>query len=83
MEFLLQYLDDLDDFVGTLALIAERIRRLLKALILTSVTIGLQMFGVMLALTQPPLALAVASLLSVGMLYRAVVNHAPTALPTQ
>ena len=83
MEFLLLYLDDLDDFVGTLALIAERIRRLFEALILTSVTIGLQMFGVMLALTQPPLALAVASLLSVGMLYRAVVNHAPRALPTQ
>jgi hypothetical protein len=29
----------------------------------------------MLALIQPPLALAVVSLLAVGLLYRAAVNH--------
>ncbi|HWM27387.1 MAG TPA: hypothetical protein VNQ14_02935 [Woeseiaceae bacterium] len=81
MEFLLQYLDELDDFIGALALVAERLRRLLKALILMSVTFALLLFGVMLALTQPPLALAVISLLAVGMLYRAVVNHAVKALP--
>ena len=81
MEFLLQYLDEFDDFIGALALVAERLRRLLKALILTSVTVALLLFGVMLALTQPPLALAVISLLAVGMLYRAVVNHTVKALP--
>ena len=81
MEFLLQYLDDLDDFIGAIALVAERLRRLVKALILLSVTFALLLFGVMLSLTQPPLALAVISLLAVGMLYRAVVNHTVKALP--
>jgi hypothetical protein len=75
MECFLQYLDDLDDFVGMLALAAERVRRVLKAIMLTCVTIGLQVFGVALALTQPPLALAAVSLVAVGILYRAAVNH--------
>ncbi|MGH8167391.1 MAG: hypothetical protein ACREQ1_09135 [Woeseiaceae bacterium] len=81
MEFLLQYLDDFDDLIGAIALVAERLRRLVKALILTSVMFALLLFGVMLSLTQPPLALAVISLLAVGMLYRAVVNHTVKALP--
>lgn len=80
MEFLLQYLDDLDDFVGMLALAAERIRRAVKVLLLTCVTLAIQLFGVVLALTQPPLALAVISLLAVGMLYRAAVNHTTRAV---
>ena len=80
MEFLLQYLDDLDDFVGMFALAAERIRRTVKGLLLVSVTLAIQLFGVMLALIQPPLALAVVSLLAVGMLYRAAVNHTTKAV---
>ena len=75
MEFLLQYLDDLDDFVGMLALAAERIRRAARFLLLACVTLAVQVLGVMLALTQPPLALAVISLLAVGMLYHVAVNH--------
>jgi hypothetical protein len=81
MECLLQYLDDLDDFLGVLALAAERIRRTLNAIVLVCVSIGLQLFGVALALSQPPLALAAVSLLAVGMLYRAVVNHPPRSVP--
>jgi hypothetical protein len=80
MEFLLQYLDNLDDFVGMFALAAERIRRMVKALLLMFVTLAIQLFGVMLALIQPPLALAVVSLLAVGMLYRAAVNHTTKAV---
>jgi hypothetical protein len=80
MEFLLQYLDDLDDFVGMFALAAERIRRTVKALLLMSVTLAIHLFGVMLALIQPPLALALVSLLAVGMLYRAAVNHTTRAV---
>jgi len=80
MEFLLQYMDDLDDFVGMLALAAERIRRSVEVLLLTCVTLAIQLFGVMLALTQPPLALAVISLLAVGLLYRAAVNHTTRAV---
>ena len=81
MECLLQYLDDLDDFVGMFALAAERIRRVLKAIVLMCVTVGLQLFGVALALAQPPLALAAVSLVAVAMLYRAVVNHPVRAAP--
>jgi hypothetical protein len=75
VEVLLQYLDDLDDFVGMFALAAERVRRTVKALALLCVTMAVQLFGVVLALTQPPLALAVVSLLAVGMLYRAAVSQ--------
>jgi hypothetical protein len=82
MEFLLQYLDDLDDFVGMFALAAERIRRALKAFLVMSVTLAIHLFGVMLALIQPPLALALVSLLAVGMLYRAAVSHTPKAVTT-
>ena len=81
MEFLLQYLDDLDDFVGAVALLAERLRRLVKALILMSATSALLLFAVLLCLTQPPLALGAICLLAVGLLYRAVVNHTVKALP--
>ena len=80
MEFLLQYLDDLDDFVGMLALVAERIKSAVKVLLLTCATLAIQLFGVMLALTQPPLALAVISLLAVGMLYHAAVNRTTRAV---
>jgi hypothetical protein len=75
MECLLQYLDDLDDFVGILALAAERMRQFVRTAILVSVTLCVQLFGIFLALTQPPLALAAVSLLSVGLLYRAAVNN--------
>jgi hypothetical protein len=75
MECLLQYLDDLDDFLGLLALAAERIRQFVRAVVLVSVTLCVQLFGIFLALTQPPLALAAVTLLSVGLLYRAAVNH--------
>ena len=75
MECLLQYLDDLDDFLGMLALAAERIRQFVRAVVLVSVTLCVQLFGIVLALTQPPLALAAVFLLSAGLLYRAAVNH--------
>ena len=75
MEVLLQYLDDLDDFAGMFALAAERIRHAVKALVLLCVTVAVQLFGLVLALTQPPLALAMVSLLTVGMLYRAAVSR--------
>ncbi|HLU06166.1 MAG TPA: hypothetical protein VKZ91_06390 [Woeseiaceae bacterium] len=75
MECLLQYLDELDDFLGMFALAAERIRQFVRALVLVSVTLCVQLFGIFLALTQPPLGLAAVSLLSAGLLYRAAVNH--------
>jgi hypothetical protein len=80
MEVLLQYLDDLDDFVGMFALAAERIRHAVKAVVLLCLTVAVQLLGVVLALTQPPLALAAVSLLAVGMLYRAAVTGTARAV---
>jgi len=39
----------------------------------------LQLAGIFVALWSPPLAVAVASLLMVGMLFRAVVGFSPDA----
>lgn len=75
MECLIQYLDDLEDFVYSLALAAERIRRAIRALMVLFVSISLSALTVLLALAQPPLGLAIVSLLCVTLLYRAVVNH--------
>ena len=76
-------MDDLDDFVGMFALTAERIRRAARALVVLCLTVALQLFGVMLALTQPPLALALVSLLAVGMLYRAAVSNTVRAVAAE
>lgn len=75
----MQYLDDLEDLVYAAALILERIRRAFRFLAVTVFSIALQASTLMLALAQPPLALAVASLLAVGLLYRAVVHHSTRA----
>ena len=80
MECLLQYLDDLDDLVHMLAFAAERIFTFFKALAMLALALGLQGCAVTLALVQPPLALAAASLLCVGLLYRAVINHGNPAV---
>lgn len=75
MECLMQYLDDLEDVVYALALAAGRIRRAAKTLLVLAVSISLQILIVLLALTQPPLALAIVALLSVALLFRAVINY--------
>ncbi len=76
MEYLLQSLDDLDDLYGALGLVWERVRRaLLKltyAVLLALVAAG----AVWLALLQPPIAMAIATMLFVILLYRSVT--APT-----
>lgn len=73
MECIIQYLDDLEDLFYAAALRFERIRRGLTIVVLTILALALQAGTFLLAVVQPPLALAVASLLSVGMLYRAAV----------
>lgn len=77
MERLMQYLDDLEDFVYAAALAAGRIVRILQALAFMAMSVALQVGALLLALTQPPLGLAVAAILSVTLLYRTVVNHPP------
>jgi len=74
MERLAQLLDDLDDVVGAIGLAAERIRSLLVALVFATVSLTVQIGGVLLALSHPPLALAAAILMFVTLLYRSVTT---------
>ena len=78
MERLAQLLDDLDDLVSMLRMLSEPIRRALLKFLATTIMLAIQVGGILLALSQPPLALAVALLLFVGLLYRSVTGvHQP------
>ena len=76
MERIVQYLDDLEDLIYAVALIAERLRRVLRKIVIVLLAAGTLAFGFLLALTQPPLALAAVALLMVTALYRAAVGNA-------
>ena len=76
MERLAQYLDDLEDLYYAIALLMERILRATQFCLLLLASFLFQFLGILLALSRPPLALAVVSLTVVGMLYRGVTgNH--------
>ena len=77
MERLLQYLDDLEDFIYAAPLIAEQLRRAIQRILFLFASIVLQIAGVILALSHPPLALAVVTLMLVALLYRAVIVPMP------
>ena len=79
MEILVQYLDDLEDLIYAVALLAEKIRNAVQFFLFMATSIALQSLGVSIALVSPPMAVAVASLLLVGMLYRGVVHNLPLA----
>ncbi len=74
MERLAQYLDNLEDMFFALGLVGERIRRALQLVVIVIASFLAQFVGILLALSRPPLALAVISLLVVGMLYRSATN---------
>ena len=74
MERVIQWLDDLDDIIGIIGLAAERIRRILVAFGLTVAAFLLQLGGILLAMTHPPLALATVIIMFVTLLYRSVTN---------
>lgn len=74
MERLLLYLDDLDDLYGAAGLMAERLRRLAWNFARILVTLSVAASGVLTALREPPLGMAVAILLFVFLLYRAVTQ---------
>ncbi len=80
MERLLQYLDDLEDLIYAVPLIAEQFRRAVRRILFLIGSILLQAAGVILALNHPPLALAVVTLMLVGLLHRAVVIPKPQTL---
>lgn len=78
MERLVQLLDDIDDLLGALRLLSERIRYRTLSLIAVFAALVLQAGGIILAVVHPPLALAVAMLLIVALLYRSVTAaHQP------
>ena len=73
VERILQYLDDLEDIIFAVPLIAEQLRRAIFRILFLLGSICLQIAGVVLALFHPPLAMAVVVLLLTGMLFRAAV----------
>ena len=77
MERLLQHLDDLEDLIYAAPLIAEQLRRAIQRILFLFASIVLQIAGVILALSHPPLALAVVTLMLVALLYRAVIVPMP------
>jgi hypothetical protein len=76
MERLLQYLDDLDDAVGMIGLIIERLRRFLFALLSYLILAISALASIWLATLHPPIAFAISILLFVLLLYRSVTSPA-------
>ncbi len=70
MECLLQYWDDLDDLVGMIGLLAERLRRAAIYLLVLGLYAGFLAIAVYIALNDPPLAVAVVLNLVVALLHR-------------
>jgi len=62
MEVLVQYLDDLEDLFYAAALKAERILQAFRFFVFMTASAILQLFGIFIALKNPPLAVAAASL---------------------
>jgi len=81
MERLVQCLDDLEDLFYAVALKAERIRQVVQFFLFVAASAVLQVCGILVALWNPPLAVALASLLMVGMLFRAVIGYSQDAYP--
>jgi hypothetical protein len=77
MECLIQYLDDIEDAFYAIALIGERLRRMVRAVLSIASLVLLLGAGLVLALRSPPLAVGILSLLAVGLLYHSTVSPAP------
>jgi len=80
MECVLQWLDNLDDLVNALRMQAESLRRICLALVTLIIGAAAAVGGAFLAALQPPLAFALASLLTVTVLYRGTVRGATELL---
>ena len=72
MEFLLQYLDDLDDLYGALGLVWERLRRTIIKIASIGMLLAVAAGAIELALLHPPIAMATSTMLFVILLYRSV-----------
>lgn len=74
MERLLLYWDDLDDLIGAVGLYAEQIRRFVLFTVAALVFIAFVSGCILLALVEPPLAMAAVTLLLVMLMYRSVTT---------
>jgi hypothetical protein len=72
MEFLLQYLDNLDDLYGAFGLVRERLRRTIIKMASLGMLFAVAAGGIGLALLHPPIAMATSTMLFVILLYRSV-----------
>lgn len=77
MERLLQYWDDLDDLVGIIGLVGERLRAVAFVLFFVVASSVVQAGGVWLALRHPPLASAFAIILLVTLIYYMATSRHP------
>ena len=79
----MQVLDELDDLIGVIGLMAERIRNIVIALAAVGIALAIEFGGILLAFRHPPLALGAAMLLFVILLYRSVTatGHAFSQSP--
>lgn len=74
MERLAQIWDDVDDMVGIIGLCTEGIRRFLAFVLgMLAFLLG-TLSGVLIALLDPPLALAVVTILAILLMYRSVTS---------
>ena len=74
MERMLQYLDDIDDLIGALGLVYERVRRLFLKIVSLLTSLSMIALSALLALESPMLALATGLLLTLMLLYRSVMS---------
>jgi len=74
MERFAQYWDDFDDLIGMIGLCAERIRRLALFVVSISLFLAIVLGVILVALMDPPLALAVATILAIQLTYRTVTK---------
>jgi hypothetical protein len=77
MERFMQYWDDLDDLLGMIGLVSERIRNVLGLSAFLIVALSLQAGGILLALRHPPLASAAACMLAFILLYHFATSKNP------
>jgi len=78
VEIIAQWLDDLDDLLAAVGLVAERIRNIGIAALICAIAFVLQAAAVVLALRHPPLASAIATMLVVFLIYRSATGPQPT-----
>lgn len=77
MERFMQYWDDLDDLLGMIGLVSERIRNMLSVTAFLLMALVAQIGGVLLALRHPPLASAAAVMLAFLLLYHLATSRSP------